>query len=88
MSELLPKDKANQLIYFYENLLQQCKAKERAVKCALIAVDEMLAETEKHLKLAYFIEKQGAIESVKQRLEYWHKVKQEIEQQCTTSIQS
>jgi len=72
---MTPKEKAKDLVSIYWNtkvetinVIESIMSKELAIKCALIAVDEIIKETKLHDKTIY---QHG-------RTAYWQEVKQEI----------
>jgi hypothetical protein len=68
---MAPKEKAIQLIYSFEALVDRYDEYELAKQCALIAADELI----EHLQPASDFGGEINIYTV----EYWQKVKQEIE---------
>ena len=62
---MTPKDKAKELVEKYDETLTYLESKSKAKQCALIAVDELIYET------------QFEVPNIRQR--YWIDVKQEIE---------
>ena len=69
---MTPKEKAKDLVSIYWNtkvetinVIESIMSKELAIKCALIAVDELIYET------------QFEVPNIRQR--YWEEVKTEIE---------
>lgn len=65
---MTPKEKAAELVEKYDETLTYLESKANAKQCALIAVDEILAEYNRMEKYNFVIEK-----------EYWQQVKIEIE---------
>ena len=64
---MTPKEKAEQLIFYYQNLLESYfeninSLRNKSIQCALIAVDEIIG----------FL-------SYQSHIRYWQEVKQEIE---------
>ena len=62
---MTPKEKAQQLIYAFEAFTDRDNEYEFAKQCALIAVDELIYET------------QFEVPNIRQR--YWEEVKKELE---------
>ena len=71
---MMPKEKAIELYQKYELLgrdfTRGVSMKEHSKQCALIAVDEIIAQ----------IEPSVSMDVIESRIRYWQEVKQEIEQ--------
>ena len=76
--ELTPKEKAEKLVYFYQNLLTPLSEKKddfffsRCKKCALIAVDEIINSLENYGK------ESDELQNMENDFRYWQEVKQEL----------
>ena len=76
--ELTPKKKAEELVYFYQNLLTPLSEKKddfffsRCKKCALIAVDEIINSLENYGK------ESDELQNMENDFRYWQEVKQEL----------
>ena len=76
--ELTPKQKAEELVYFYQNLLTPLSEKKddfffsRCKKCALIAVDEIINSLENYGK------ESDELQNMENDFRYWQEVKQEL----------
>ena len=76
--ELTPKQKTEELVYFYQNLLTPLSEKKddfffsRCKKCALIAVDEIINSLENYGK------ESDELQNMENDFRYWQEVKQEL----------
>ena len=76
--ELTPKQKAEELVYFYQNLLIPLSEEKddfffsRCKKCALIAVDEIINSLENYGK------ESDELQNMENDFRYWQEVKQEL----------
>ena len=76
--ELTPKQKAEELVYFYQNLLTPLSEKKddfffsRCKKCALIAVDEIINSLENYGK------ESDELQNMENDFRYWQEVRQEL----------
>ena len=76
--ELTPKQKAEELVYFYQNLLTPLSEKKddfffsRCKKCALIAVDEIINSLENYGK------ESDELQNMENDFRYWQEVKEEL----------
>ena len=76
--ELTPKEKAEKLVYFYQNLLTPLSEKKddfffsRCKKCALIAVDEIINSLENYGK------ESDELQNMENDFRYWQEVRQEL----------
>ena len=76
--ELTPKQKAEKLVYFYQNLLTPLSEKKddfffsRCKKCALIAVDEIINSLENYGK------ESDELQNMENNFRYWQEVKEEL----------
>ena len=62
---MTPKEKAEELVYKYDETLTYLESKSKAKQCALIAVDELLQEID-NTTLSFV------------QNDYWQEVKEEI----------
>ena len=76
--ELTPKQKTEELVYFYQNLLTPLSEKKddfffsRCKKCALIAVDEIINSLENYGK------ESDELQNMENNFRYWQEVRQEL----------
>ena len=76
--KLTPKQKAEKLVYFYQNLLTPLSEKKddfffsRCKKCALIAVDEIINSLENYGK------ESDELQNMENNFRYWQEVKEEL----------
>lgn len=68
---MTPKEKAKELVLKYEEYFNNIYTNYKAIKCALIAVDEIINE--------YPNAKPMIVYMTNPRVRYWQEVKQEIE---------
>jgi hypothetical protein len=73
---MTPKDKAKELVLKYEKYFINIYTNYKAIKCALIVVDEIIEATS--IKYEYNSDFELIITG-KKPLQYWLDVKQEIE---------
>jgi len=73
---MTPKEKANELIEKFMFNCRECDYEDNAKQCALIAVDEILAEVPTEILDTYKGETHFIIND---RYLFWQEVKQEIE---------
>ena len=75
---MTPKEKAKELVYFYQNLLTPLSEKKddfffsRCKKCALIAVDEIINSLENYGK------ESDELQNMENDFRYWQEVRQEL----------
>ena len=80
--ELTPKQKAEKLVYFYQNLLTPLSEKKddfffsRCKKCALIAVDEIINSSP---SLPIISDVGSFVNDIEESTEFWQEVKQILE---------
>ena len=76
--KLTPKQKAEELVYFYQNLLTPLSEKKddfffsRCKKCALIAVDEIINSLENYGK------ESDELQNMENDFRYWQEVREEL----------
>ena len=79
--ELTPKQKAEKLVYFYQNLLTPLSEKKddfffsRCKKCALITVDEIINSSP---SLPILSDAGNFVNDIEESTKYWKEVKKEL----------
>jgi len=77
---MIPKEKAQQLIYAFEEFTDRDNELEFAKQCASIAVDEIIKTiTNIHWRTYVSIYIQEEYMNIDEAIEYWQEVKKEIE---------
>jgi hypothetical protein len=74
---MTPKEKAKELVLKYEEYFNNIYTNYKAIKCALIAVDEIIKCNPTNPKKWDYVENYTIM--VDAEINYWQEVKQEIE---------
>jgi hypothetical protein len=77
---MTPKEKAQELVDKFDEILTYLESKQKAKQCALIAVDEIIKNQDNVVNILRYKLILGGIKSIEMPSDYWNKVKQEIQE--------